>query len=155
MVTVRRATDSDTNAILSCLARAFAPFKSSYTEAAYLDTVLTMETVAERLQSMVLFVAVSDAGQVVGTIGCAAMENREGHLRGMAVLPEWQGSGLASQLLDQAESELRKLGCQHVTLDTTTPLKRAVQFYTQHGYKATGRVTDFFGMELFEYSKSL
>lgn len=153
MVTVRRATNSDTNAILSCLARAFAPFKSSYTEAAYLDTVLTKETVEERLQSMVLFVAVNDTGEVTGTIGCAKVDEREGHLRGMAVLPEWQGSGVATQLLDQAEFELRKLGCRYVTLDTTAPLRRAVQFYTRHGYQPTGRVTDFFGMELFEYSK--
>src|ERR1051325_11421922 len=117
MVTIRRAGSSDAAGILACLDAAFALFKSSYTEGAYSDTVLTMETVRARLESMALFVAVSEAGDVVGTIGCVAVDEREGHLRGMAVLPEWQGSGVATKLLDQAESELRKLGCRRVTLD--------------------------------------
>lgn len=104
---------------------------------------------------MSLFVAVNEDGEVVGTIGCASLVNHEGHLRGMAVLPDRQGSGLAGQLLERAESELRDLGCTRVTLDTTEPLKRAVRFYERHGYRATGRVTNFFGMPLYEYAKEL
>jgi GNAT superfamily N-acetyltransferase len=152
---IRRATDSDGEGILRCLRLAFAPFESSYTKEGFTDTVLTAETVATRLRSMSLFVAVDQRGEVVGTIGCASLEDGEGHLRGMAVLPQWQGSGVAAQLLDQAESELLDLGCARVTLDTTAPLKRAMRFYERHGYKPTGRVTDFFGMPLFEYAKEL
>ncbi len=117
--------------------------------------MLTPETVAERFKSMSLFVAVGETGKVVGTIGCARAGDQEGHLRGMAVLPEWQGSGVAEQLLKQAEAELRDLGCRRVTLDTTAPLKRAMRFYERHGYTATGRVADFFGMPLYEYAKEL
>ena len=40
-------------------------------------------------------------------------------------------------------------------LDTTEPLQRAVRFYLRHGFRASGRVTDFFGMPLFEYLKIL
>jgi ribosomal protein S18 acetylase RimI-like enzyme len=102
---------------------------------------------------MCVFVAV--AGEdIVGTIGCK-IDGREGHLRGMAVLPEWQGEGVALGLLRAAEGELQARGCDHVTLDTTEPLRRAVRFYEKHGFKATGRVSDFFGMKLFEYSKPL
>lgn len=155
MIAIRRARSSDAAGILGCLGAAFASVKGSYTGEAFSDTILTIQTVEERLRSMTLFVAVTDAGKVAGTIGCAKVDEEEGHLRGMAVLPEWQGTGIASQLLEQAESELRKMGCRCVTLDTTEPLKRAIQFYTRHGYQATGRVTDFFGMELFEYSKNL
>ena len=36
---------------------------------------------------------------VVGTIACASVSPNEGHLRGMAVLPQWQGSGVAEALL--------------------------------------------------------
>src|SRR5690348_15835543 len=97
MATIRRARSTDASGILECLRAACAPFESSYTKDAYSDTVLTMETVEERLQSMVLYVALSEAGEVIGTIGCAKVGEREGHLRGMAVLPEWQGSGIASK----------------------------------------------------------
>jgi GNAT superfamily N-acetyltransferase len=104
---------------------------------------------------MSLFVAVADTGEVAGTIGCARSGDDEGHLRGMAVLPGWQGSGVAEHLLKQAEAELRDLGCRRVTLDTTAPLKRAMRFYERHGYRPTGKVTDFFGMPLYEYAKEL
>ena len=74
---------------------------------------------------------------------------------GMAVAPGWQGSGVAAALLEAAEDQLRQAGCTRVTLDTTEPLQRAIRFYTRHGYAATGHVTDFFGMRLYEYAKPL
>jgi ribosomal protein S18 acetylase RimI-like enzyme len=153
--TIREATHSDADAILACLRNAFAPFEASYTAAGYTDTVLTRESLESRLDAMALFVAVSDSGEVIGTIGCSAASSGEGHLRGMAVLPQWQGSGVAEQLLARAESELADLGCVRVTLDTTAPLQRAVRFYQRNGYRSTGRVTNFFGMPLFEYAKPL
>jgi GNAT superfamily N-acetyltransferase len=102
---------------------------------------------------MLLFVAVCDA-KIVGTIGCVA-NGSEGHLRGMAVLPDWQGTGVALVLLQSAEAELKKNACGCVTLDTTAPLIRAVRFYAKNGYSVSGRVTDFFGMPLYEYRKLL
>jgi GNAT superfamily N-acetyltransferase len=153
--TIRRATPDEASGILACLQTAFAPYQSSYMPAAYLDTVLTEETLKERLQSMSIFVAVSDSGEIVGTIGCNIINDKEGHLRGMAVLPDWQGVGVADQLLKSAEAELRQLGCKRVTLDTTEPLRRAVRFYERNDYRATGKVTDFFGMPLYEYAKVL
>jgi GNAT superfamily N-acetyltransferase len=152
---IRKATKSDGEGVLHCLRSAFAQFERSYTKDAFADTVLTAETLAVRLKSMSLFVAVNEQDEVVGTIGCASLGRGEGHLRGMAVLPEWQGTGIAEQLLERAESELRVLGCARVTLDTTEPLKRAMRFYERHGYRPTGRVTSFFGMPLFEYAKEL
>ncbi len=102
---------------------------------------------------MCVFVAVSQ-DKIVGTVGCK-VNGKEGHLRGMAVLPEWQGTSVASSLLEAAEAELRRAGCTLVTLNTTQPLERAVRFYQGHGFVASGRVSDFFGMELFEYTKPL
>ena len=139
--------------ILACLAAAFAPYRERYTAEAYRDTVLTADTVAERLREMCVWVAVVEE-TIAGTIGCRA-NGAEGHLRGMAVLPEWQGRGLAVALLQMAEGELRRSGCRRVTLDTTEPLERAARFYERHGYAASVRVADFFGMRLVEYGKGL
>lgn len=104
---------------------------------------------------MSLFVATEVGDNVIGTIGCGAIGGGEGHIRGMAVLPEWHGRGIAEQLLHAAEEELGLQGCRRVTLDTTAPLKRATSFYKRNGYQATGRVQDFFGMQLYEYEKWL
>jgi GNAT superfamily N-acetyltransferase len=73
----------------------------------------------------------------------------------MAVLPEWQGKGVAAELLQAVETELRSKQCKHITLDTTAPLRRAVRFYEKHGFTSSGRVSDLFGMPLYEYVKAL
>lgn len=102
---------------------------------------------------MLVLVAVAD-GRIVGTLGGAA-HGSEGHLRGMAVLPEWQGRGVATALLAAIEVALEREGCTAATLDTTEPLECAVRFYTRNGYSPTGRVSEFFRMQLYEYSKKL
>lgn len=150
---IRKANHADAGGILDCLAAAFAPYRSQYTPKAFADTVMNADSLQRRMSEMCLFVAVS-GGKVVGTIGCS-ISGTEGHLRGMAVLPKWQGTGVAVALLQAAEAELSQNECRRVTLDTTEPLTRAIQFYETSGYAASGRVTDFFGMRLYEYSKGL
>jgi len=151
---IRRATFEDAAAILECLALAFAPFREQYTPEGYRDTTLTAEMLGRRLQTMTLFVAETSSGEVVGTIG-GSTDGAEGHIRGMAVRQEWQGRGVADELLRRVEEALQAEDCSHITLDTTQPLQRAIRFYQRHGYHATGKVSDFFGMPLFEYVKHL
>jgi GNAT superfamily N-acetyltransferase len=152
---VRRASDADAVGILACLQAAFAPYREHYTSDAFHDTVLTAETVHQRLADMSVFVALTPAGEIVGTIGCGPASAEEGHIRGMAVRHEWQGAGIAAQLLAAAESELRSRNWRRITLDTTAPLERAMRFYEKHGYRRSGKVGDFFGMPLYEFVKNL
>lgn len=154
-ICIRRAKDDDASGILACLCEAFEEFRSRYTLEGFLDTVLTMETLRERLEKMSVFVAVDSSKQVVGTIACNVLNAGEGHLRGMAVLPSMRGNGVAAKLLEQAEAELQLRGCTRVTLDTTEPLERAMRFYEKNGYRQSGEVSDFFGMRLIEFEKPL
>jgi len=153
LTSIRRATKEDAAGILACLRAAFEGYRDLYTSAAFLDTVLTPETLKERFEKMAVFVAVSSAQGIIGTIACGVASEEEGHLRGMAVFPSICGTGIAAQLLNQAESELSARGCTRITLDTTEPLKRAMRFYEKHGYCRSGKVSDFFGMSLIEYHK--
>jgi N-acetylglutamate synthase-like GNAT family acetyltransferase len=156
VIAVRRAEREDVDGILACLHAAFEPYRTSYTPDAFADTVLTPGTLGERLDAMQVFVAIADHGAVVGTIACSVVGGGgEGHLRGMAVLPDWQGRGAAAALLAAAESHLAARGCTHVTLDTTLPLVRAASFYTTRGYRSSGRSSDFFGMPLVEFIKTI
>ena len=155
MVSVRRARESDAEGILECLRSAFEPYRARYTAGGFDDTVLAPGTIRRRFDVMSVFVATDESGQVVGTIGAAVIGPSEGHIRGMAVAPAWQGRGVAKQLLEAAESELAAKGCSRISLDTTEPLKRAVAFYEKNGYRASGKITAFFGMRLYEYVKAL
>jgi len=163
-ISIRRATSEDAVGILACLRAAFEEYRHRYTPEGFLDTVLTPETLQERLEKMCVFVAMHPVNQmdgskgmtsVAGTIACNVVSAEEGHLRGMGVLPAMRGAGIAVQLLGRAESELRSRGCARITLDTTEPLQRAMRFYKKHGYRRSGKVSDFFGMPLIEYQKIL
>ena len=150
---VRKAAVEDVEAIVDCLRRAFDEYESAYTPGAFADTVPDANGITRRLSEMCLLVAVS-ANKIVGTIGYT-VNGTEGHLRGMAVFPEWRGRGAASALLRNVENQLRASGCTVVTLDTTEPLERAVRLYQKNGFVASGKVSNFFGMRLHEYSKVL
>jgi len=152
---VRKAVERDQPGILHCLAEAFESYRQQYTPDAFLDTVLTPATLEARFSSMTIFVAVDPEGEVAGTIGYRLVNAAQGHIRGMAVLPKCRGSGVAQQLLDAVQDELRARGCQRATLNTTKPLERAVSFYRRNGFQPTGAVKDFFGMPLYEYEKRL
>jgi len=155
--TIRTATPQDAADILECLREAFQPYRSAYTPGAFADTVLSPETLDERFTTMTILVASGPDDALLGTIaaGVGHCNGAEpvGHLRGMAVRSAAQGAGTAAHLLASAESLLRERGCRRITLDTTAPLTRAIAFYRRHGYAATGRVQDFYGMPLYEYAR--
>ena len=151
---IRPASFKDAAAILHCLRAAFEPYRAQYTPQAWFDTVLTPDTLLYRLSSMSVLVAAGAQGNIVGTIGGAVVSASEGHLRGMAVLSEWHGSGIAQRLLKAVEKLLLAQGCTSISLDTTEPLQGAMRFYEKNGFARTGKVTDFFGMPLIEYAKS-
>ncbi len=151
---IRQALPHDSEQILACLQAAFAPYKDLYTPAAFADTVLDAVTIRTRMRQMHVLVAIA-GDRVIGTVSGAPCGHGEGHLRGMAVLPEYQSSGVAQDLLAAIEHWLKENGCNRVTLDTTLPLDRAMNFYAKHGYKRSGRSTDFFGMTLIEYAKKI
>lgn len=104
---------------------------------------------------MTILVAEDGHGSIVGTIGHEVELSGDGHLRGMAVSPVFQAQGMAAALLSEAEAALFTSGCRRVSLDTTRPLTRAIEFYQRHGYLPTGEITDFHGMELLKYAKLL
>jgi len=104
---------------------------------------------------MSVVVATSSSGEVVGTVAYKVLESGEGHLRGMAVNPEWHGSGLSTSLLKTAEDELSKAGCKTITVDTTDPLNRAIRIYKKNGFRPTEQIGWFFGMPLIEFSKPI
>ena len=103
---------------------------------------------------MTVYAAIAPNGEVVGTVA-SEQEGLQGHLRGMAVRPCWQGHAVAERLLRTVEHDLQAAGCERVNLDTTVPLQRAVRFYQRNGFLPSGRITDFYGMPLHEYVKPL
>jgi ribosomal protein S18 acetylase RimI-like enzyme len=153
-ITIREAGVNDAEAVSACLRAAFEIYRAAYTSGAFADTVPIPSEIAARFETMKIFVAARNSTEVLGTISCSA-HGGEGHLRGMAVLPEFHGRAIAKQLIATAEAALKTQGCSRVTLDTTAPLRRAILFYERQGFSRSGRLTDYFGMQLVEFAKPL
>lgn len=118
---IRKAVQGDASGILECLRSAFEPFRAEYTAEAFEDTILTPDSLAQRFSALQMQIYVAEATdcRIVGTIACSVKNAGEGHLRGMAVDPAWQGSDVASALLATAEASLAARGCSRVILGTT------------------------------------
>ena len=153
-ITVRRAREIDAGNVSACLEAAFELYRPQYTCLAYEATVLTADDVRERMKEMAVYVASVPDVDVVATLS-SSIHGKQGHLRGMAVLPGWQGHFIADHLLRVVEDDLAAAGCTSVTLGTTLPLERAIRFYRRNGFMPSGQVTDFHGMPLQEYGKRL
>jgi GNAT superfamily N-acetyltransferase len=152
---IHQATETDLPAVIECLREAFEPYRAAYTPAAFEDTVISSQAARERFRRMSILVAEDASGGIVGTIASAPASADGGHLRGMAVKRDWQGTGAARAFLDGALEYLRSMGCHRITLDTTLPLARAMGFYEKNAFRRSGKVTDFFGMPLIEYVREL
>jgi ribosomal protein S18 acetylase RimI-like enzyme len=154
-ISIRKANAIDSQGILECLQEAFDAYRSVYTPGAFRDTVVGPEDLENRMATMCVFVAASSSGEVVGTVACNVVGPQEGHIRGMAVRPAWHGVDVAAKLIRSVEAELRNRGCTWISLDTTLPLQRAMRFYEKQGFQRSGRISDFFGMQVVEFVKPL
>jgi hypothetical protein len=65
---IRKATCDDAQCLLKCLHAAFDVDRDSYTPGAFLDTVLTPETLEQRLAAMRVYIATDTHGDIIGTI---------------------------------------------------------------------------------------
>jgi N-acetylglutamate synthase-like GNAT family acetyltransferase len=153
---IRKANPQDAKNIHEVIFSAFEEYRNYYSSEGFEDTVMSEELVLKRMKFMTIYVAVDKKGKIIGTIGWQRISEEEGHVRGMAVLPEWWGSNSpASALLHIVEKDAFINKCQYLTLDTTAILKRAQNFYTKHKFKETGKTGDFFGSKIYEYIKYL
>jgi ribosomal protein S18 acetylase RimI-like enzyme len=74
----------------------------------------------------------------LGRAGPPAVPAGAAELGRIYLLPEWQGSGAARQLLDAVEAEARARGHDHLWLLVYPPATRAVRFYERQGFRIVG-----------------
>lgn len=153
---IRQAEFQDAKNIHRVILAAFEEYRNYYTPEGFADTVMSEQVAIERMKEMTLYVAIDQNETVIGTIGWQKLSEKEGHIRGMAVLPKNQGENSpATDLLQAVENNARSKGCTYLTLDTTNPLKRAQNFYKKSGFKETGKIGDFFSSKIYEYAKKI
>jgi GNAT superfamily N-acetyltransferase len=109
-----------------------ATHENSYSREALRELGITEESTAEMLRTTHRGWLCEEEGRIVGF---AIGDKKTGELWVIAVLPEFEGQGIGSQLLAAVEDWLRSLGWQELWLWTSAdPRKRAFSFYLKHGW---------------------
>jgi GNAT superfamily N-acetyltransferase len=154
-VIIRRATSEDATAVAHVLRAAFSEFEPLYTAQGFAATTPGRDSVIERMQEGPTWVAVLD-GLIAGTASAVCQQEQGVYVRGMAVLPEVRGQGIAQSLLLEIESFARQMGCGRLFLSTTPFLYAAIRLYQRCGYAHTaGSNGDLFGTPLLTMAKNL
>jgi len=72
-------------------------------------------------------------GKVVATC-MAGYEGHRGWINYLAVSPQYRRQGIATLMMNQAESRLRAAGCPKINLQIRETNKEVIQFYKSIGY---------------------
>jgi ribosomal protein S18 acetylase RimI-like enzyme len=81
-----------------------------------------------------LFLVGAEDGAIVATV-MAGYEGHRGWLNYVEVAPERQGSGLARQILEEAERLLKAEGCAKINLQVRQDNQRAIEVYRRLGFE--------------------
>ncbi|MFX1279349.1 MAG: GNAT family N-acetyltransferase [Promethearchaeota archaeon] len=151
---IRKAEIKDAKRIHEVILAAFEQYRYFYSPEGFADTVMSEAMAVERIKRTTIYIAEDQSGEIIGTIGWKKVSKEEGHIRGMAVHPNFQGKkSPATDLLKMVEIDALSEGCSFLTLDTTEVLERAQNFYRKNGFAKTGKTGDFFGATIFEFKK--
>ncbi|HEX7835113.1 MAG TPA: GNAT family N-acetyltransferase [Pseudolysinimonas sp.] len=90
------------------------------------------------------FVAYVD-GDPAACGGVRALDDRQGEIKRMYVVPERRGSGLAPAILSTLEEDARRRGWTRLVLETGTNQPEAVRLYLREGYHSIPLFGDYIG----------
>jgi ribosomal-protein-alanine N-acetyltransferase len=103
-------------------------FSTPWTEAAFLAEI-------HKLYSLSRVLMIGD--RLVGYL-CMNLILDEGHILNLAVHPDFRRRGMATRLINEALTELKKKGCRFIYLEVRSSNIAAKQFYVQFGFRDAG-----------------
>lgn len=133
-LTLREATEDDTEFIIQCSAQAFG------------DDVEEMREIVDKTSGRPTYVAELDR-EPVGAIRVFLYEDRGAYPHLFSVLPEQQGRGYGRQILTQTIQLLQSQGRDRIEIDVECDNENALGLYLSLGF-AIGSAYDFYRMEI-------
>ena len=92
-----------------------------------------------KVQPEMFLVACIDE-RIVGSV-LAGYDGHRGWINYLAVLPEFQGRGIAVQLMNQSEQILRDMDCPKINLQVRTSNTKVIEFYKGIGFRIDDAVS--------------
>lgn len=141
-ISIRRAEPRDLDAVGDITVRAYVEGGFTHPESDYVETLADARTRADGAE---LWVAVSEDGEVLGSVTFAppgsafneVAEEREAELRMLATDPRARGRGVGAQLVQHCIARARELGLRAVVLSTQPTMAAAHRIYEEAGFVRT------------------
>ncbi len=92
-----------------------------------------------KVQPEMFLVACIDE-RIIGSV-MAGYDGHRGWINYLAVLPEFQGRGIAFKLMNCAEEMLRNMNCPKINLQVRTSNKTVIEFYKRIGFRVDDAVS--------------
>jgi ribosomal protein S18 acetylase RimI-like enzyme len=80
-----------------------------------------------------LFLVGEMDGRIVATV-MAGFEGHRGWINYLAVLPEFRKQGIGRAIMQEAEKQLKELGCPKINLQVRSSNKEVIAFYQSIGF---------------------
>ena len=153
-IAFRKAQIHEINDIHFVLSKAFEPYKKYYTNGALNATVLTPSVIRDRIvnKKYEIFVVTINK-HIVGTVSLSKKDKDQLYIRSMAVHPDHQKRGVGLFILKKINELAKRKNIKTISLDTSKPLKRAINFYKNFGFKFTGENKNYYGIEIYKMQK--
>jgi ribosomal protein S18 acetylase RimI-like enzyme len=148
--TIRRLTaDDSTSELTDLLHRAYAKLAAAGMR--YLASHQTPDVTASRIVGATTVVAFNEDDKLVGTISIAHPDSPNpyldfydrignSHFFMFGIDPDYQGSGLGTQLMKCVEQIAVELGADEIACDTSEHAHRLSDWYARLGYTRVGTV---------------
>ena len=98
-----------------------------------------------------LFLVAALGGRLVGYVLGPIEGWREppaAHIDSIAVLPEMQHTGIGSRLLVSFMAQVRRHGCEIVTLEVSPANEPGLAFFAKYGFRKVHRLRNYYGKGL-------
>ncbi len=130
---IRAATKEDQPAVKALI---FAILDEYSLEPAPQTTDKDLEDLTGFYQGGLFDVLVTDAGDIIGTVGLMPMEGGGCELRKMYLKTSYRGRGQGKRLLKHAISRAKELGFARIELQTARVLEEAIGLYEKFGFES-------------------
>ena len=142
-ITIRPASVEDAAVVRDIYQMSFSEYQSflklSSPPAALQETT---QSIAQALQSDMIFLAIYNQLKAVGSIRLSILEDSVGYIGRFAVLPNWQKSGAGSALMEYALAYFSQKGLKAAALHTGTKQIHLARFYHSFGFYVHSVSTD-------------
>ncbi len=137
MISIRLATDADSDAVAGLIREIFGEFDGVVFDLAELPELRAVQTSFEAKQGR-FWVAVDD-GTLVGCVGLSPRAGEACELHKLYVARTHRRGGLGGRLCTLVEDETRARGAARVELWSDAKFVEAHRFYERRGYVRDGR----------------